>query len=93
VLSPLTRRIAVERKMREILQSGRSAAYLFGLHPESYDLIMAPGHNVVANLRASTGKQVAVVADTDAGPTEVRVLIEGRTGVLSAGSEGVLDER
>ena len=88
VLSPSTRRISVERRMREILVNGRSAAYLFGVNPETYDLVMAPGQNVVAALRASTGKQVAIVPDEDAKPTEVRVLIEGRTGVLKrAGDE------
>jgi ribonuclease G len=87
VLSPSTRRIAVERRMREILNAGRSAAYLFGLHPETYELVMAPGQNVVVSLRSATGKQVAIVPDSDAGPTEVRVLIEGRTGVLKTGSD------
>jgi len=87
VLSPATRRIAVERRMRELLQSGRSAAYLFGLHPETYELVMAPGQNVVAGMRAATGKQVAIVPDENAAVTEVRVLIEGRTGVLPGGPE------
>lgn len=79
VLSSATKRIAVERRMREILVTGKSAAYLFGLNPETYQLVMSPGTNVVAALRAQTGKQVSVVADETAGPTEVRVLIEGRT--------------
>jgi len=79
VLSKTTRRIAAERRMREILLSGRSTAYLFGLHPETYDLVMAPGRNTMALLRTETGKQVSIVADADVGPTEVRVMIEGRT--------------
>jgi len=87
VLAPSTRRIAVERRMREILLSGRSAAYLFGLNPETYDLVMAPGQNVVPGLRSATGKQVAIVPDDDAEPTEVRVLIEGRTGVLKRATD------
>jgi len=82
VLSPLTRKIAVERRMREILSGGRSQAYLFGLNPETYELVMAPGQNVVAGLRAATGKQVAIVPDSDVSATEVRVLIEGRTGSI-----------
>ncbi len=80
VLSPMTRRIAVERRIREILAQGRSPAYLFGVNPDTYELLMAPGHNLVATLRASTGQQVAIVADETCEPTEVRVLIEGRTG-------------
>jgi ribonuclease G len=82
VLAPSTRRIAVERRMREILLTGRSAAYLFGLNPDTYDLVMASGQNVIAGLRSATGKQVAIVPDDDAESTEVMVLIEGRAGVL-----------
>jgi len=79
VVSRQTRRIAVERRMREILRSGKSDAYLFGLHPETFALVTEPGLNVAATLRAETGIQVTIVPEESAGPTEVRVLIEGRT--------------
>ena len=46
-----------------------------------------PGLNVAASLRAETGKQVSIAADEDAGPTEVRILIEGRTGLLKRAFE------
>jgi len=82
VLSETTKRIMVERAMLEILRQGRSPAYLFGINPNTYALVSAPGHNAVATLRAETGKQVAIVADPDCGPTEVRVLIEGRAGLI-----------
>ncbi len=82
VLSEATRRIMAERRMREVLHSGKSAAYLFGLHPETYAIVNAPGQNVVASLRAETKKQVAIVADPDCGPGEVRILIEGRAGTI-----------
>jgi ribonuclease G len=82
VLSEETRRIMVERSMRQTLTRGRSAAYLFGLNPETYAIVNQPGRNVVAALRAETRKQVAVVADPDCGPTEARVLIEGRAGSI-----------
>jgi Ribonuclease G/E len=87
VLSDATKRISVVRKMRETLIGGRSAAYLFGLHPDTYELVMTPGQNVVAVLRSETGKQVAIVPDQDVSPTEARVLIEGRAGVLKRGVE------
>ncbi len=87
VLSETTRRIAVERRVREILSTGKSAAYLFGLNPDTYELVMAPGQNTVAVLRAETGKQVAIVAERDCAPTEVRVLIEGRAGLLRRAME------
>jgi ribonuclease G len=82
VLSEATRRITVERRMREILLSGKSAAYLFGLNPETYAIVNQPGRNVLASLRAETRKQVAIVADPDCGPAEVRTLIEGRAGSI-----------
>jgi ribonuclease G len=87
VVSRTTRRIAVERRMREILRSGKSNAYLFGLNPQTYELVTAPGLNTAASLRAETGKQVSIVADGEAGATEVRILIEGRTGLLKRAFE------
>jgi hypothetical protein len=68
--------------MREILRNGASGAYLFGLNPETFKLITEPGLNVAAALRADTGSQVTIVPDEEAAPTEVRVLIEGRTGLF-----------
>jgi len=82
VVSRQTRRIAVERRMREVVRSGRAEAYLFGVNPETFRLITEPGLNVAAALRAETGCQVTIVPDEEATPTEVRVLIEGRTGIL-----------
>jgi Ribonuclease G/E len=87
VISMQTRRITVERRMREILRTGKSDAYLLGVNPETFDLITAPGLNVAASLRAETGRQVTIVPDADAGATEVRILIEGKTGLF--GRRGV----
>jgi ribonuclease G len=84
ILSDVTRRIAAERRIREILVSGRSSAYLLGLQPETYALVTAPGNNTVAILRAETGKAVSLVADPDCGPTEVKIVIEGRGNVADA---------
>ncbi len=85
VLSDVTRRIAVERRMRELLNSGRSSAYLFAVAPDTYDLLMAPGLNVVAGLKAETGKRVAIMPEEGLEPAEVRVVIEGKGGVLPRG--------
>ncbi len=82
VVSRQTRRISVERRMRELLRNGRSDAYLFGLNPETFKLVTEPGLNVAAALRAETGRQVTIVPDDEASPTEVRVLIEGKTGLF-----------
>lgn len=86
VVSRQTRRITVERKMREILRQGRAEAYLFGLNPDTYALMTEPGVNIAAALRAETGRRITLVPDMSAEPTEVRVLIEGRAG--SSRSEG-----
>jgi ribonuclease G len=86
VLSDATRRITVERRLREVLITGRSSAYLVGLNPETYALVSAPGHNALALIRAESGKQLNVIPDPDVGPTEVRVLIEGRGGMRGLGS-------
>jgi len=88
VVSRQTRRITVERRMREILRTGKSDAYLFGLNPETFRLVTEPGLNVAASLRAESGRQVTIVPDEEADPTEVRVLIEGRTGLFSRRSLG-----
>ncbi|MDZ4180856.1 MAG: ribonuclease E/G, partial [Coriobacteriia bacterium] len=80
VLSGTTRRITVERRIRELLTQGRSDAYLLGVNPETYEQLMAPGLNVVASLRALTGRQLAITAEDSCAPTEVKVLIEGRAG-------------
>jgi ribonuclease G len=88
VVSRQTRRIAVERRMRELLLAGRSDAYLFGVNPETFKLITEPGLNLAASLRAETGRQVTIVPDEDAHATEVRVLIEGRTGLFGRRSFG-----
>ncbi len=87
VLSQATRRIAAERRMRELLLAGKSGAYLFALNPETYELVMAPGRNTLASLRAETGKQISIVADDDVQATEVRVLIEGKTGLFRRAGE------
>jgi ribonuclease G len=84
VLSDATRRIAAERRIKEILVGGRSSAYLLGLQPETYALVTAPGNNTIAILRAETGKGVALVADPDCGPTEVKIVIEGRGNIAEA---------
>lgn len=87
VLSDSTKRITVERRLREILVTGRSSAYLVGLHPQTYALVSAPGHNAIALLRAETGKQLSVIADPDVEPTEVRILIEGKAGTIGLDGE------
>ena len=87
VLSEATRRITVERRLREILLAGRSPAYLIGMNPETYALIIAPGHNALALLRTETGKRVSIIPDPDVGPTDVQVLIEGKAGALGMDAE------
>jgi ribonuclease G len=87
VLSDATKRITVERRLREILITGKSSAYLLGLNPATYALVSAPGNNAIAMLRSETGKQLSVIADPDAAATEVRILIAGKAGTLGLDGE------
>ncbi|MEN6429568.1 MAG: Rne/Rng family ribonuclease, partial [Coriobacteriales bacterium] len=80
IVSDATRRISAERRLREILTTGRSSAYLVAMSPETYALVTAPGNNAVPILKAETGKHITLIADPDCSPTEVKVIIEGRAG-------------
>lgn len=80
VLSDLSTRTMILRRMRSVLQSGKEDAYLFGVHPSAYEVLVQPGVNATAELRAQTGKQVSIVPDESCAVTEVRVLMEGRAG-------------
>ena len=51
-------------------------------YPETYAIVNQPGRNVLAALRAESRKQLAIVADPDCRPAEVRVLIEGKAGSI-----------
>jgi ribonuclease G len=82
VLSDQSKRIMVHRRMRSILRTGKAEAYLFGLHPDTYELVMEPGQNIVAAMQAETGKPVTLVPDDNADPVEVRVLMEGKAAAL-----------
>jgi ribonuclease G len=82
VLSETSTRIMILRRMRGILELGRSEAYLFGVHPDAYEVLTRPGMNTTATLRAETGKHVSVVPERSCGPAEVRVLMEGKTSAL-----------
>ncbi|MDY0087392.1 MAG: Rne/Rng family ribonuclease [Coriobacteriia bacterium] len=85
VLSSVSRRIAVERRLRDILRESKSSALLFAVHPEVYELLTAPGANVIGALKSETRKQVEIVAEPDCRPLEIRVLIEGRAGLFKQG--------
>ncbi len=82
VLSEATRRITTTRRLREILTTGKSSAYVVAVHPETYALLTGPGNNTVPALRAETGKHLTLIADPDCLPTDVKVLVEGRLGSL-----------
>ena len=91
ILSDTTRRITVERRMRELLLAGSSSAYLFAVEPGTYELLNAPGLNVLPGLKAETGKQVSLIAEPGLEQTEVRVVMEGvgRGGLLKRGVDAL----
>lgn len=89
VLSSATRRIDAERRLREVLVGSDASALLVAVHPETYELLTAPGTHVLGSLRAETRKQLEVIAEPSCEPVEVRVLIEGRQGVLQRALQGL----
>jgi ribonuclease G len=82
ILSETSTRIMLQRRMRAVLETGRSEAYLFGVHPDAYDLLTQPGVNTAATLRAETGKHVSFVPEKDCAIGEVRVLMEGKAAAV-----------
>ena len=82
VLSAATRRIAVERRMRDAIAKSKASAFLFAVNPETYEAITVPGLNIIAGLRSETRAQITVAPDPECEPLEVRVLIEGKTGFI-----------
>lgn len=78
VVSPASRRIHVERRVREIVREGKSSAYLIAVAPDTYRLLTEPGVNLTASIRAESGRLLRLVPQDDLGPMEARVLIEGR---------------
>jgi len=77
VPSALTTRIGVERKIKAAVMTGKSAAYLIGVNPDTFEFLMAPGTNLVPRIRAATGRYVTMVPDEGCLPADIRILIEG----------------
>ena len=77
VFSDQTRRIAVERAIREQVTNSRGKAFLFALSPSTYELVTAPGVNMLATLRGETGSTVHLTIDRDLGPLDAVALVEG----------------
>lgn len=77
VYSDQTRRIEVERTLRSEIGFARGDAFLFSVAPETFELVTAPGVNMLAALRAETGKKIHLQVDRTLGPLDVVGLIEG----------------
>jgi ribonuclease G len=73
-----TLRADAERRMRALLVSRRSQAFLFATDPKTAALLADPKNDRVAALRQMTGKFIALVEDHACSAGEVRVVIEGK---------------
>lgn len=87
-LSEQTRRIAVDRSIREMIMSSRGDSFLFAINSDTYEMVTASGVNLCAAIRAETGKEVRLVGEKSLGPTQVEVLIEGGLAPVSQGLFG-----
>lgn len=76
-LSAYTRKVAVERSIREYCTQSTSNSFLFAVNSETYDIITSSGANLPALVKHDTGKDVRIVGDPKLEPVQVEVLIEG----------------
>jgi ribonuclease G len=76
-LSPLTRRIQIERNIRAWVARSKAASFLFAVSPGSYAIVTGAGVNLAANIKADTGKEVRLIAEPGLGLTEALCLLEG----------------
>ena len=76
-LSPLTRKIEVDRKIRNYVTGSRLQSFLFAVNDETYDIVTAAGVNLTASIKADTGKEVRLVPDHGLGLIDFKCLIEG----------------
>jgi ribonuclease G len=76
-LSPVTRRIEVDRTIRSFIAQSKAQSFLFAVNAETYNIVSAAGVNLAANIKADTGKEVRLTPDPKLGIVEVVCLLEG----------------
>jgi len=76
-LSPQTRRIEIDRRLRNYVTNSRQQSFLFAINDESYEIVTAAGINLAAAIKADTGKTVRLVPDPAFGLVDFECLIEG----------------
>jgi len=78
-LSPMTRKIEIDRRLRNYVTASKQHSFLFAINDESYEIVTAAGVNMAASIKADTGKEVRMVPDPDLGLIDFMCLIEGHT--------------
>ncbi|MCL2438649.1 MAG: Rne/Rng family ribonuclease [Coriobacteriia bacterium] len=78
-LSPLTRKIEIDRRLRNYVTHSKQQSFLFALNEESHEIVTAAGVNLTAGIKADTGKEVRLIPDPALGLIDFECLIEGHT--------------
>ena len=79
ILSPLTRKIEIDRRLRNYVMHSKLQSFLFAINDESYDIVTAAGVNMAASIKADTGKEVRLIPDPRQGIIDFECLIEGHS--------------
>ena len=77
LLSPLTRRIEIDRRIRNYITASKQHSFLFAINDESYEVVTAAGVNLTAAIKADTGKDVRLIPEKNLGIIDFECLIEG----------------
>ena len=78
-LSPQTRRIELDRRLRSYVTHSKAQSFLFAVNAETYEIVTAAGVNLAAAIKADTGKEVRLTPDLALGLVELRCLLEGHS--------------
>ena len=79
LLSPLTCKIEIDRRLRNYVTASKQHSFLFAVNDESYKIVTAAGVNMAASIKADTGKEVRMIPDASLGLIDFICLIEGHS--------------
>ncbi|MCL2379513.1 MAG: Rne/Rng family ribonuclease [Coriobacteriia bacterium] len=78
-LSAATRRIEIDRRLRNYVVSSKQQSFLFAINDETYEIVTAAGINLAAAIKADTGKMVRLFPDSSLQAIDFECLIEGQS--------------
>jgi len=77
-LSPLTRRIEIDRRIRNYIAGSKMHSFLFAVNDETYEIVTAAGVNLTSGIKVDLGKEVRLMPDASLGLIDFVCLIEGQ---------------